>query len=119
MQKKMEKQMKNAPLDSWDDFVSGTFLKPINVDSERDIFVVIGVELFNAEDGTSRPRLTLERNGKEFDFDLNKTNSVFLKNNGIANPKQLIGKKLNFKKALVHNPKTNQEVEGLRISKVE
>jgi len=111
--------MKNSQLDSWDDFVSGTFLKPINVDSEKDAFVVIGVELFQRDDGTSNPRLTLERNGKDFEFDLNKTNGVFLKNSGIANPKLIVGKKLYFKKALVRNPKTNQEVEGLRISRVE
>lgn len=115
----MEKSTENAPLDSWDDFVSGTFLKPINVDSEKDAFVVIAIDVFERNDGTSNPRLTLERNTKEFEFDLNKTNAVFLKNNGIASPKQVVGKKLYFKKALVRNPKTNQEVEGLRISKVE
>lgn len=115
----MEKPTRNSQLDSWDDFVSGTFLKPINVDSEKDAFVVIGVEIFQRDDGTSSPRLTLERNAISFEFDLNKTNAVFLKNNGVANPKLVVGKKLYFKKALVRNPKTNQEVEGLRISRVE
>ena len=115
----MVEKTKNEQLDSWDDYVSGTFLKPINIDSDKDAFKVVKVSIFNADDGTSRPRLTVERNGKEFDFDLNKINSKFLKNEGIENPNKLLGKKLYFKKALVRNPKTQQEVEGLRISKVD
>lgn len=115
----MEKTKAQEQLDSWDNFVSGTFLKPINVNNDKEAFVVIGVAIFEAEDGTQRPRLTLERNEKEFEFDLNKTNAVFLKNSGIGSPKELIGKKIYFKKVLVRNPKTNQEVESLRILKVD
>lgn len=110
---------KDTELDSWDEFISGSFLKPVNVDSERDGFVVLGVDIFNADDGTSRPRITLGKNDKEFSFDLNKTNSLFLKTNGIVTPRNLIGKKFYFKKALVRNPKTNLEVESLRICRVE
>lgn len=107
-------------LDSWDNYVSGTFLKPINVDSDKDFFTITAVEEFiDNRDNSTRPRLTLEKGGKDFNFDLNKTNAVFLKNSGIANPKSLIGKKLCFKKALVRNPKTNLEVDSLRICKVE
>jgi hypothetical protein len=109
---------KEKDIESWDDFISGDFLKPVNVDSDKDAFVCVAVNIETMED-RSVPRLTLERNAKEFAFDLNKTNSVFLKNSGIPNPKALVGKKLYFKKALVRNPKTNLEVEGLRISKVE
>jgi len=115
----MEQPNKNSQLDSWDDFVSGSFLKPINIDSEKDAFVVITVDVFNDTDGSSRPRLTLERNSKQFDYDLNKINSVFIKNSGVNTPKQLVGKKLYFKKVLVRNPKTQLEVEGLRIVRVE
>lgn len=107
-------------LDNWDNYVSGTFLKPINVDSDKDAFVVVDIEeIVDQRDGSIRPRLTLEKGGKEFDFDLNKTNAVFLKSQGITSPNALKGKKLSFKKALVRNPKTNLEVESLRIAKVE
>ena len=71
------------------------------------------------EDGTSRLRLTLERNKTEWDFDLNKTNASFVKASGILKPSGLVGKKLYFEKALVRNPKTNMEVKSLRIKKVE
>lgn len=106
----------NENLDNWDDFISGDFLKAINVDSDKDAFIVVKME-FDRE--SERLRATVERNGKSYLFDVNKTNAVFLKEAGIPNPKELVGKKLYFKKALVRNPQTNKEVEGLRISKVE
>jgi hypothetical protein len=64
-------------------------------------------------------RATVERNGIEYDFDLNKTNIKFLVALTYVEPLTLVGKKIYFKKALVRNPKTNVEVEGLRICKVE
>jgi len=109
-----------ANLDSWDNYTSGSFLKAINVNSDHDAFVVIGVE--EASDPTTkatRVRLNLERNGQEFDFDLNKTNGSKLKSLGVPSPNALIGKKIYFIKALVRDPKKNVEVEGLRISKIE
>lgn len=115
----METQTQKG-IDTWDEFISGDFLKPVNVDSDKDAFVVTDVSVFNdIKNNSTRPRLTLERNGNEWDFDLNKTNSVFLKNNGIDSPRQAIGCKLYFRKAFVRNPQTNLEVESLRICKVE
>lgn len=100
------------------EYVTGDFLKAVNVDSEKEAFVVISVE--DAKQNEKEVvRLTLENSGREFDFDLNKTNLIFLINSKIEHPQELIGRKLYFKKALVRNPKTNLEVEGLRISKVE
>lgn len=113
----MIKMERNEPTtDSWDGFL-GEFLKPVNVKNEEDAFVVLNVEV--AEEGDSpRPRLILEKDNIEYKFDLNKTNMNFLINAGIKSPKSLIGSKINFKKALVRNPKTNLEQEGLRICKV-
>lgn len=107
-------------LDDWTGFISGNFLKAVNVNSENDVFVCTAIQIVaDAREGSERPRLTLERNKIEFDFDLNKTNSIFLKNNGIQKPKDIVGAKIFFRKAFVRDPKKNQEVEGLRIWKVE
>lgn len=104
-------------LDSWDDYISGNFLKADNVDSESDEFEctnIIEVE----EDERKRLRLSLERNENEWEFDLNKTNARKLQELGVKTPQQIVGKKIRFKKALVRNPQTNKEVDSLRISKV-
>lgn len=112
-------QEDQGSLDSWDDYISGNFLKAVNVDSPEDAFVVTEVSLTKDIDNTSqRVRLHLERNQQEFDFDLNKTNATKVKELGVSAPKDLIGKKIFFKKILTRNPKTQQEVEGLRVTKI-
>lgn len=103
-------------LDSWDKF-SSNFIKASDVSSENDAYVCIGVE--QTEDDQPKIRTTLERNEKEFTFDLNKTNINKLKELNLKSPKALIGKKIYFKKALARNPKTNLEVDSLRIYKIE
>lgn len=109
-----------ANLDSWDNYTSGSFLKAAHVSSDKDAFVVIGVdEAIDQTTKASRVRLNLERNGQEYDFDLNKTNGSKLRSLGVPSPNALVGKKIYFIKALVRDPKKNVEVEGLRISKVE
>ncbi len=109
---------KENQLDSWDDFTGGNFLKAADVASEEDAYVVVSVGVSEREDRTS-VKLSLERNEKESEFELNKTNANKLKELDVASPKSLTGKKIYFKKALVRNPTTNKEVEGLRIYKVE
>lgn len=111
--------MTSESLNSWDSFVSGNFLKAINVDGEQEGFICTNVEeITDSKEQKKRLRLTLEKLGAvEFEFDLNKTNASFLMKQGLKNPKEVIGYTLYFKKALVRNPKTNQEVESLRISK--
>jgi len=106
-----------AGLDAWDDYISGNFLKAINVNSDQEAFGVLKVEI-SETNGEKRPRLTLKKGDNEFEFDLNKTNSKKLKELGIKSPKTLVGKSIYFTKALVRNPQTNMEVEGLRVSKV-
>lgn len=104
--------------ESWDGFTGQNFLKTENVIDINDAFVVEKVDVFQDEDGKSRPRLYLGHDEDEYIFDLNVTNSNFCKNNGIASPKDLFGKKIYFKKVLVNSPKTKKEVESLRISKI-
>jgi len=111
----MEEQKKST--DSWDEYVSGDFLKSINVTNEQEEFVCVNIEETETDDRKVL-RMKLERNGNSWDFDLNKTNAAFLKENGIETPSQVVGKKISFKKVLVRNPQTNKEVEGLRINKV-
>lgn len=113
----MEKDKQNS-LDSWDEFISGNFLKAENV-NEGDVFVVTDVSLYTEEGRETRPRIHVERNGVGFDFDLNKTNSVKVKELGVESPKALVGKKIYFIKVMVRNPQLNKEVPGLRISKIE
>jgi ABC-type tungstate transport system permease subunit len=105
---------------SWDDFCGSNFLKVTNVANEKDAFVIVGVEVFKDEkENSAKPRLTLEKAGESFLFDLNVTNSNFCKNKGINSPKALVGKKMFFKKVLVNSPKTKKEVESLRVCDIE
>lgn len=104
------------------EYASGNFLKAVNVTSEKDEFMVTDVE--ETKDKNSKGeerevmRLTLTKDNIDFDFDLNKTNAKFLVGKGFIEPMSLVGKKMKFKKALVRNPNTNLEVEGLRIYEI-
>ena len=112
------KMEKNDKLDSWDNFISDNFLKAIEVKSEEDEFVCTSINIFTDENNSQRPRLELERNKTKWIFDLNKTNAKKVSELGVQTPRQLIGKTIYFRKVLVRNPQTNQEVDGLRISKI-
>lgn len=101
----------------WDSYISN-FLKHTDVTSEDQIFVVISTEEVDNR-GEKTIRLHLESKEIKYLFDLNKTNSVFVKNVGIKHPNEVIGKKLCFKIVMARNPQLNKEVESLRIIKVE
>jgi len=103
---------------SWDHFCGTNFLKVTDVIDEKDTFVVTGIEVFE-EEGSSKPRLTLQKKERTYIFDLNVTNANFCKNSGVTTPNALVGKKIFFKKVLVNSPKTKKEVESLRILKIE
>jgi hypothetical protein len=111
--------MTNKTTDSWDDFCGSNFLKVTHVINEQDAFLVLSADIFEDDDNPAKPRLSLGKNKEEFLFDLNVTNANFCKNAGIKSPKELIGKKMFFKKVLVNSPKTKKEVESLRICKIE
>lgn len=104
------------------EYASGNFLKAINVNSDKDEYVITNAEETKAKDKSGKEyevlRLTVQREEIEYEFDLNKTNIKFLVNKGFIEPLTLVGKKLSFKKALVRNPQTNMEVESLRISDI-
>ncbi len=107
----------NKSLDSWDAF-SGNYLKADEVKSEKDAYVCVAVEV-SGEGVDLQPVLTLERNELKKLFTVNKTNIKFLKSEEIDSPRDLIGHKIYFKKVRVNNPKTGDEVDGLRICKIE
>lgn len=104
------------------EYASGNFLKAINVNSDKDEYVITSAEETKSKDKAGKEyevlRLTVQRDEIEYDFDLNKTNIKFLVSKGFVEPLTLVGKKLCFKKALVRNPQTNMEVESLRISDI-
>lgn len=105
------------------EYASGNFLKAIDVKSENDAFVVINAEEIKRKDKVGKEYeamcLTVERDGIEHDLDLNKTNAKWLVDKGFEDAMALVGKKLYFKKALVRNPQTGLEVEGLRICRID
>lgn len=104
-------------IDSWDGFTgSQNFLKAEMIGSDSQGLECREVEL--DEDG-ERPRLILALGKDELLFDLNVTNAIYLKENGINKPSDLKGKKVYFRKVTVISPKTKKEVESLRIKKVE
>ena len=113
--KKMEEQ---KSVGEWDSYISN-FLKASDIESEDQAFVVISAEEVDNR-GERVIRLQVENKEIKYSFDLNKTNAVFLKTEGkLKHPKDVVGKKLYFKKIMVRNPQLNKEVEGIRIHKVE
>ena len=106
---------KITTIDSWDGLLKN-YLKADYLKEQEEVFACIGIKV----DGKDM-ELEVQRNEEEesFIFGLNVTNKVFLKNNGISIPKEVIGKKLTIKKVLATNPTLKKEVESLRISKVE
>ena len=99
--------------ESWDGLLTN-YIKASNLEGQTDVFVCTGVNI-EARDMT----LNLERAEEKFVFGLNVTNKLFLKNNGISKPKEVIGKKLTLEKVKAFNPTLKQEVDSLRIIKVE
>ena len=107
-------------LDSWDGLLTN-FLKADCFEAQEEIFAVVDAKIVTKDNGANYITLSVtKREGTEkYIFDLNITNQVFLKNNGISAPKEIIGKAITLKKVTVMNPTTKREVEGLRICKVE
>ena len=113
-EEKMQEEKANE--NDWNYFLGGNFLKAEHVKGEDQEFKIVKTETIT-EDEKKRMRLHLESD-KEWLFDLNFTNTKFLKDN-LEKPQDVVGKKIYFRKVMVNNPKTKQEVEGLRINKLE
>ena len=105
--------MSETSTESWDGLLTN-YLKADNVKDETVPYICIGVKVKDKD-----MDLELEQNGKRLLFSLNVTNKVFLKENGISKPKEVIGKKIFFRKVKATNPQTKKEVDSLRIDKLE
>ena len=99
--------------DSWDGIIS-KYLKAEILEYELEKVICIGLNLSGKD-----MELEVEYNGEKYIFNLNVTNKNFLKDNGIAAPKNVIGKALTLKKVLAVNPQTQKDVPSLRITKIE
>ena len=105
--------MTETSAESWDGLLKN-YLKANNLKENVESFACIGVSV--ESEGLN---LELERGEEKFVFGMNVTNMVFLKNNGITAPKEVIGKKITFEKVKAYNPTLKQEVDSLRIIRVE
>lgn len=111
-----ETEKKQDNLDSWDGFLGSNWLGVDDVKAETDAFVCIKVEL---DTENTRPMLILERSEISYKLSLNVTNSNFLHEAKIGSPKDLVGKKLFFRKTMAFSPSAKKDVPTLRIAKVE
>lgn len=105
--------MSETSASSWDGLLKN-YLKADNLEGNTEAFACIGIRVENAD-----MELELERGKEKFIFSLNVTNKVFLKNNGIKAPKEVIGKKITLEKVKAFNPTLKKEVDSLRITRVE
>jgi len=105
--------MSETNTSSWDGLLKN-FLKAEHLTESEETF---GCSDVTVEDKDMD--LILEKAEKKYIFTLNVTNKVFLKDNGVESPKDVIGKKITLKKVKAMNPTTRKEVDSLRISKVE
>jgi len=112
IQKEVKKEMKKLT-----DY-GGTFLKANNVVNEQDLFLITNIAEVKEDDRTAL-RLSLKKGEAEFSFDLNQTNIKFLTSKGFVEAESVVGHNISFKKVLVRNPKTNMEVDGLRICDIQ
>jgi len=103
-------------MNSWDGFLGSAFLSVDDVKTEQDIFVCIGVEL---DTENNRPMLVLEKDKVKHKYSLNVTNANFVKDVGVSSPKEIVGKKISFRKTMAFSPSAKKDVSTLRINKIE
>lgn len=101
--------------ESWDGLLTN-FLKADDLKEATGELVVTDVDVGEDKDGKAFMRLEVSVNGADKIFDLNKTNRVKLKELKIEKPRDVLGKKIGYKKVTVTNPTTKKEVESLRIT---
>ena len=105
-------------LESWDGFLTN-FLKADNIPAQEGLFECVDVKKMDYPNRDPVLSLALQRDKEKFSFDLNVTNMAFLRKAGMKKPVEIIGKKITIGKVKVMNPTSKQEVDGLRIVKVE
>lgn len=104
---------KTTSKESWDGILVN-YLKACHLEQAEEKFICVGLRISDKD-----MELDVEILDERYIFSLNVTNKLFLKDNGIKAPKDVIGKTLTLKKVLATNPVTKKEVDSLRISKVE
>jgi len=105
-------------LDNWDDF-RGKYFKVENAKTWPCIVVVTKVDSRLNEEDRAQLILEVEYMTKKFLFEPNIGNTGMIRNACPKNPKEIVGKKIVFEKINVRNPRTQQMVDSLHISKVE
>lgn len=105
--------MSETSKESWDGLLKN-YLKADNLKENTEDFDCVGLNIEGAD-----MDLELMKDEQKFVFSLNVTNKVFLKNNGISKPKEIIGKKVYMEKVKAFNPTIKKQVDSLRIFKIE
>jgi len=112
-------EVKDVSIDSWSGLLMEEFLNAKHFEGKETKFRVLDSRIVSeGENAKPKVSLTLEKDGSKYRFDLNVTNSKFVRDVDLT-PSGLSGKDLTIKKVNVMNPTTQQEVEGLRICKIE
>lgn len=108
-------------LDSWDSFTLGQYLKAEDLRDNKEPYVCVRVELeeVKRKDGDIQQILvlTLQKNGVDVKFSVNKTNAKFL-SQAIGKPRDLIGRTVFFEKIKVRDPSTDKIVDSLLINQI-
>ena len=112
----MENETKGESLNSWDGFLGSNFLNVEDVKSDTDTFVCVKVEL---DTENNRPMLVLQKDELSYKISLNVTNAKFVHEAGDKSPKDLIEKKICFRKTMAYSPIAKKDVPTLRIAKIE
>lgn len=111
----MENNGNQPNLDDWTDF-AGDWIKAEFVKEFPAKIVCIGVES-RFESEKAKLVAKVEYNNRTWNFDLNKTNQNFIKDDGLM-PREIIGKVLVVNTTKVRNPSTGFMVDSLIIEKI-
>ena len=119
VKEELKTQVVEASVDSWSGLLMEEFLNAKHFEGKETKFRVLDSRIVSeGENAKPKVSLTLEKDGAKYRFDLNITNAKFVRDVDLT-PSGLSGKDLTIKKVNVMNPTTQQEVEGLRICKIE
>ena len=119
VKEELKTQVVEASVDSWSGLLMEEFLNAKHFEGKETKFRVLDSRIVSeGENAKPKVSLTLEKDGSKYRFDLNITNAKFVRDVDLS-PSGLPGKDLTIKKVNVMNPTTQQEVEGLRICKIE
>ena len=107
---------KQPGLDNWNDY-AGDYIKAEFISKFPAKLVVIAVKSV-FEQGKAKLLCQVEYSGREWTFDLNKTNQNVIRATDLM-PFELVGKVFTVASVKVTNPSTKQLVDSLVITHVE